>query len=338
MKHINRIIIFFILIFIFILMSFQAFSAVNVRLKDIAKLRGIRENQLIGYGLVVGLNGRGDSSRSKLTKQTIRNLLKNLGINVQQNSLISANSAVVIVTAVLSPFSKEGDRIDINVSSLADARSLAGGILIQTQLKAADNTVYAVAQGQVLVGGNQKTTLTVGRIPKGAIVEKSVNSVFLRRGIVRISIKDQDFTTMENIRKAITGKYPGIVLRIEDPTTIAVTIPVNLRNNPIGFISALEILEVSADTSARVVVDGKSGTIVMGENVKIGVVAVSYNGIEISIGFTGKKGSSFMLSSGSSIKTLVDGLNKIGAKSGDIINILQAIEKAGALKAKLVIM
>ena len=324
-------------------MGIMLTAAVRVRIKDIAFIRGIRENQLIGYGLVVGLNGRGDSGRSSLTKKTIRTFLKNLGINMDDKDILSKNSAVVVVTATIPPFSNGGDRIDVTVSSLADARSLAGGVLLQTPLRAADNRVYAVCQGQVLVSGNRDTTFNVGRIPKGAIVERGVGATYLNGSVVRIATRDRDFTTVNNIGRAITNLFPKAGVKVLDPSTVDVTIPLKFRKNPVGFISRLEKIEVESDTPARVVVDGKSGTVVMGENVRISTVAVSYNGIKISVGtdpFAGseKKASSFVLGAGASVRVLVDGLNRIGARPKDVINILQAIEKAGALKARLIIM
>jgi flagellar P-ring protein precursor FlgI len=315
------------------------YGAVSVRIKDIATVRGMRDNQLIGYGLVVGLAGRGDSPRSLLTRQTIRTLLNNLGISFEDQDLQAANSAVVIVTATINPFAREGDHVDVTVASLADARSLSGGILLQTPLKAANGTIYAVAQGQVLVGGTSETTTAAGTVPKGALVERGVPATFFEEGNVRISINDRDFTTMDNIAKAIAEKFEGIAYRVEDPTSISLTIPEEYRENPVSFIAGLEVLEVECDTPARVVVDGKSGTVVMGENVRIGTVAVSYNGIKITVGNynDAKIGSSFMLPS-ADVRSLVDGLNQVGARASDVINILQAIEKAGALKARLIVM
>ncbi|HPH01409.1 MAG TPA: flagellar basal body P-ring protein FlgI [Spirochaetota bacterium] len=314
-------------------------GAVSARIKDIATVRGMRDNQLIGYGLVVGLGGKGDSARSALTRQTIRTLLGNLGVSFGDQELQAANSAVVIVTATINPFSREGDRIDVTVASLADARSLTGGILLQTPLKAANGAVYAVAQGQVLVGGSSETTTASGGIPKGALVERSVPATFYENNTVRLSIHDRDFSTMDNIGKALAKKFSGLVYRVEDPTSISVTIPDSYKDNPVGFIATLETIEIECDTPARVVVDGKSGTVVMGENVRIGTVAVSYNGIRITVGnySDAKIGNSFMLSS-ADVKSLVDGLNQIGARATDIINILQAIEKSGALKARLIVM
>lgn len=321
------------------LLPVLAWSAVNVRIKDIAVLQGIRENQLIGYGLVVGLNGKGDSSRSVLTRKTMKTFLKHLGVNSSLTDLRSGNAAVVVVTATIKPFARQGDRIDVNVSSLADASSLAGGVLLQTPLKAANNRTYAVAQGQILVGGNENTTKNSGRIPQGGMVETAVPTQFIQNDRIQLVLKDQDFTTIHNIGKALQTKFKGIQFQINNPATVTITVPEELRTNTIGFISQVELLQVQADTPARVVVDGKSGTVVMGDAVRIGTVAVSYNGIKISVGnFSKKTGSSFMLDGSASVKSLVDGLNKIGAKTADIINILQAIEKAGALKAQLIIM
>jgi len=319
-------------------------AALRVRIKDIAFIRGIRENQLLGYGLVVGLNGRGDSARSSLTKTTIRTFLKNFGVNLDDRDILLRNSAVVVVTATIPPFSNGGDRIDVTVSSLADARTLAGGVLLQTALRAADNRVYAVCQGQVLVSGSRDTTLNVGRIPKGGIVERGVGASYIADSVVRIATRDRDFTTVNNIGRAVTNRFPGSRVRLLDPATVDVVIPVAFRKNPVGFISLLERIEVDSDTPARVVVDGKSGTVVMGENVRISTVAVSYNGIKINVGSdpfadSEKKSSSFfVLGAGASVRVLVDGLNRIGARPKDVINILQAIEKAGALKARLIIM
>jgi len=322
-----------------IIQTFVLSAFVTVRVKDISNIRGIRANQLVGYGLVTGLSGQGDSSRSALTKTTLAALLKNLGINVDKDGLQSQNTAVVMVTAELKPFVRVGDRIDVTVSSIGDAKSLRGGVLLQTPLKAANKKTFVVVQGKVLVGGSKDTTLNVGHIPQGGIVESKVNATYIKNNQIKIALHKSDFTTILNLKKAIQKKYKKVRLSIEDPSTLAVTIPSAFTNSPVEFISAIGLLEIQSDSAAKVVVDGKSGMVVMGENVKISRVAVSYNGIKISVGFgTEKSGNSFMIENGSSIKSLVNGLNRIGAKAEDIINILQALDKAGALKAQLVIM
>jgi flagellar P-ring protein precursor FlgI len=300
----------------------------------------MRDNQLIGYGLVVGLAGKGDSARSELTRRTIRNLIGNMGIGVDGQEVLLANSAVVMVTATLGPFAREGERIDVMVSSIADARALTGGVLLQTPLRAADGKVYAVAQGGLLVGGTPETTLNVGRVPRGAIVELAVGGTIVdEQHVVRIVLRERDFKTMDNVQKEIVKLFPGSV-RVEQPGVLALTIPEAQRTNTTAFLARIETLEVEADLPARVVVDGKSGTIVMGENVRIGSVAVSYNGIRISVGQSRSRQSdnSFILESGADVKSLIGALNKVGARPADIINILQAIERSGALMAQLIIM
>ena len=345
----------------------SADSAVT-RIKDISKVQGVRSNQLIGYGLVVGLNGTGDSTQSVDTLQSVANMLKNFGISVAQGSLKPKNVAAVMVTATLPPFTREGDNIDITVSSISDAKSIQGGTLLQTPLQAGNGTVYAVAQGAISTGGfmagrgsssAQKNFPTVGTTPNGAIVERSVEGGLGTDGKLSLSLSQPDFTTASRIASAINAQYGGIA-QATNPGRIDISVPAYYRNNVVGFVSSIEELPVMPDNVARIVVNERTGTIVMGGDVSVDEIAITQGGLSITVqkntnanqpdpfsyGTTivtkntnvkvkEDKASSIVLPATANVSDIVGALNAVGATPRDTISILQAMKASGALHADL---
>ena len=350
-------------------MAGTAFAeSAGTRIKDIAKVQGVRSNQLVGYGLVVGLNGTGDSNKSIETLQSIGNMLKSFGVAIDTTTLKPKNVAAVLVTATLPPFVREGDTIDIAVSSIGDAKSIQGGTLVQTPLKAGNGNVYAVAQGAVSTGGftagrgsntAQKNFPTVGTTPNGAIVEHSVEDDIGTNGTLSLSLAQPDFTTSARIAQAINSQFGGIA-RASNPGRVDVTIPSYYRGNVVGFVASLEDLPVTPDSIAKVVVNERTGTIVMGGNVSVDDVAIAQGGLSISISknedaeqpapfsygrtivtkntdvnVKEDKANTIVLQATADINDIVGALNAVGATPRDIISILQAIKASGALHADL---
>ncbi|RKX51895.1 MAG: flagellar biosynthesis protein FlgI [Thermotoga sp.] len=330
----------FFLILILSTLTIFVFSSQGVRLKDIAKFRGARDNQLFGVGIVVGLNGTGDSTLVPST--LISNMLKNFGIKVEPSTLKSKNSALVMVTADIPPFYREGMRLDVVVSSLGDAKSLRGGVLVQTPLYGADGKVYAVAQGQISVGGedvNQSMNLqsrykVVGYIPNGAIVEREIPSEIVSDNSVTILLNEPDFTTAARVSQAINEKFEDYLAKAMDASSIRVRIPKVFEDDVITFLAILEDIEIVPDSPARVIVNERTGTVVFGGNVKISDCAISYGNFSVVIR-SGKIGDN---RSESTVENLVSALKALGATPQDIIAIIQAIKRAGALHAELVVM
>lgn len=343
------------------------------RIKDISKIQGVRSNQLMGYGLVVGLNGTGDSTKSVETVQSIVNMLKNYGVVVSQSSMKADNVAAVMVTATLPPFVREGDNIDITVSSIGDANSIQGGTLLQTPLRAANGEVYAVAQGAVSTGGFMagrgggsgstatKNFPTVGTTPNGAIVEKSVEDDIGSNGNIALSLAQPDFTTATRVASAINALYGGIATAT-NPGRIDISVPSYFRRNVVGFVASIEELPVMPDNSAKIVVNERTGTIVMGGDVSVDEVAVTQGGLSIrvqksedasqpdpfSYGTTivtkntdvtvqEDKANTIVLPATANVSDIVGALNAVGATPRDTISILQAMKASGALHAELVI-
>lgn len=341
----------------------------QVRIKDIASFEGVRQNQLIGYGLVVGLNGTGDKlGNSAFTQRSIEGMLERLGVgNLSEESLKTRNTAAVMVTADLPPFSRRGTRADIVVSSLGDATSLQGGTLLVTPLIGADGQVYAVAQGPLSVAGFAaqganaeivEGVPTVARIENGAIVEQEIDFNLDDMDSVRISLRSPDFTTASRVTNAINAHLKADRAEMLDPATVEVRPPKNM-SIPL-LMAEIENLSVEPDSPAKVVIDAKSGTIVIGANVKIDRVAISQGGLTvkveerqvvnqpepISIGETvvvpeteievTEEDTQFVILEGDvTLQDLVDGLNAIGVGAKETISILQAIKAAGALHADL---
>lgn len=347
-------------------------TAHAARIKDLASFEGVRDNQLVGYGLVVGLNGTGDSDQARVQLQSIVTMLERMGVSVNVNLIKVKNVAAVMVTSTLPPFAKQGNKLDVLVSSIGDAKSVAGGTLIMTPLKGADNQVYAVAQGSVLTnsfafagqGANaQKNHPTAGRIPSAALVERELPNTLLGKSTLRLNLNTADFTTATRIAAAINDKFSAKVASTTDPGSVLLQIPGSYSNRTVEFAAALEALEVKPDIQAKVVLNERTGTIVMGENVRISTVAVSHGNLSLVIKETPKVSQPAPLSKtgetvvvprtdlkvkeeisrltvmpeGSSIGDVVRALNALGVTPRDLISILQAVKAAGALQADLTI-
>ncbi|MBR0061345.1 MAG: flagellar basal body P-ring protein FlgI [Selenomonadaceae bacterium] len=343
-------------------------SAVT-RVKDIAKVQGVRSNQLMGYGLVVGLPGTGDSDDTWQMIQSTVSLLKNFGITINAADLDTDNVAAVMVTATLPPFVREGDTIDVTVASMGDADSIQGGVLLQTPLRAANGDVYAVAQGSVSTGGfvagrgnnnrAQKNFPTAGNIPNGAIVERTLEDDLGRNGQISLSLASQDFTTAARITNAINAAY-GNVAHAANPGRVDINIPGYYRANLVQFVAAIEELPVVPDTVAKVVVNERTGTIVMGGNVSVDECAITQGGLTIRIqreedaympepysygtsmvvrnvetNAREETSSSIVIPATTSVSDVIGALNAVGATPRDCISILQAMKAAGAIHAVL---
>ena len=345
------------------------------RIKDIVYVEGVRDNMLVGYGLVVGLNNTGDTLKDgQFTKESLQSMLNRLGVQTTDSGLDSENVAAVMVTASLPSFARQGSRIDVTVSALGDADSLLGGTLLVTPLLGADGEVYAVAQGQLAVGGFQaggeaetvtKGVPTSGRIASGAIIEREVGFEFGKKESIKLSLRNPDFTTARRIAQAINAFLGTPAAAPSDPTTINLKIPASYKNNVVNLLTDLEQLRVVPDQLARVVIDEQSGTIVMGDNVRISTVAIAQGSLTIRIteaeqvsqpgpfaevGTTttvqrtdieideGEENRLTVLQPGVSLQEMVNGLNALGIGPRDMITILQAIKTAGALQAEIEVM
>ena len=361
-------------------LSFLVFMAVlsvttgahAIRIKDLASFEGVRDNQLIGYGLVVGLNGTGDSDQAKIQTQSVVNMLERMGVTTSANDIKIKNVAAVMVTATLPPFAKQGNRLDVLVSSIGDAKSVAGGTLLMAPLRGADNQVYAVAQGSILTnsfafGGQgataQKNHPTAGRVPNGALVERELPNTLTGKSVLSLNLNVADFTTASRIVAAVNDKFKSSVAVSSDPGSVNLTIPAAYANNAVGFVASLERLEVIPDMQAKVVLNERTGTIVMGDNVRISTVAVTHGSLSLVIKETpmvsqpaplSKTGETkvvprtdlkvvedsrrlLVLQEGASIGDVVRALNMLGVTPRDLISILQAAKAAGALQAELTI-
>lgn len=340
------------------------------RIKDIAYFMGTRPNMLIGYGLVVGLNGTGDNTKTEFTTSTLANLLDNMGIHVDPSQTKIKNVAAVMVTANLPPFARGGTRIDVEASSIGDAKNLQGGTLLMTPLQGPDGRTYAVAQGPVSTGGFaasgasgssvQKNHPTVGFISGGATVEQEVAVDYSNLQHLDLVLRKPDFTTASKTAAVINSALNGGMAQALDATTVRIAVPTEYQQQIVSMITQVENLTVQPDSPAKIVINERTGTIVMGENVRIAPVAVAHGSLTIQIseqpavsqplpfsqGQTAvvpqtsiqaqeAKGHLAVIGGGVSIGDLVKGLNAIGATPRDLINILQAIQAAGAMEAEL---
>ncbi len=330
------------------LMAFLFFCGVAsaARLKDIATVKGVRENILIGYGIVVGLKGSGDSS-ADVTGQSLSRLFGKLGLEVQGGSVKSKNAAAVIVTAKLPPFARVGNKIDVTVSSIGDASSLEGGVLLVTPLRAGDQNVYAVAQGSLSIGamadGTTKNFPTVGRVVSGATIEKDVDVNFATKKSFRLSLHHADFTTAARLVTVINGELGGKFASATDSGTVDVIVPYNYEGSGVELMSLLENMSVNVDQRARVVLNERTGTVVMGEKIMILPVAIAHGELSIEVGGTGegKKGSRrdrIAELKGANVSDLVKALNVLGVQPKDLTAIFQTLKEVGALQADLEIM
>jgi len=340
-----------------------------VKIGNITRIRGIRDNQLVGYGIVVGLAGTGDSNRSQATVQSVANMMGSFSIDVTADQIRSQNLAAVMLTANLPPFVHTGDRIDVTVSSMGDADSLQGGTLIMSPLRAANNEVYAVAQGPISIGGFnaqgggssvRQNHPTVGRMPNGALIEKELNFE-LDKEEINLLLQTPNFDTANNIAKAINEKlqYDNIA-QAKDAGTVVIQVPDSYDDRVVDFVAQINKTEVRTSMEAKVVIDERTGTIVMSHNVRISTVAVAHGNISVTIktsetvsqppsfseGETEvtteteievqeEEGNIVVVSNENTINDLVTALNTIGATPRDIISILQKIKAAGALHGEI---
>lgn len=339
----------------------------EVRVKDIASIHGVRDNQLVGYGLVVGLDGSGDKQGTYFTVATIVSMLQRLGIKVPQSQVTVKNVAAVMVTATLPPFAKSGSKLDVTVSSIGDAKNIQGGTLLMTPLKAVDGNVYALAQGPVSIGGFnvsggavQKNHVTAGKVPQGATVEKEVPNSFQDGKAMNLVLHNPDFTTATRMTEAINRHFKAGVAYAVDSGTIRLDIPSGYEGRQVELVAAVEGLRVNPDAVAKVVINERTGTVVMGDDVRISTVAISHGNLSITVttefqvsqpaplseGETvvvprtetkveEKPSRLVVLPSGVSIGEVVKALNSLGVTARDMISILQAIRAAGALQADL---
>ena len=343
----------------------------GVRIKDIASVIGVRSNQLVGYGLVVGLDGTGDNtSNTRFTAQSVANMLRQLGVALPPNVQIRPkNVAAVLVTATLPPFAKQGQTIDVTVSSMGNAASLRGGTLLMAPLKGADGEIYALAQGNMVVGGfgvkgadGSKVTVNVpsaGRIPNGAIVERTVESPFSEGGDLVLNLHDQDFTTAQRMAQAINARLRRQAAAPIDAGSVRVTMPEE-ADKRVGFVSVVENITLEpGDAPARVVINARTGTVVIGDHVTVRPAAVSHGNLVVTISETpvvsqpapfsngttvagtasqidvSQKSRMFLIQPGITLEEIVRAVNQVGAAPGDLVAILEALREAGALRATL---
>ena len=363
---------FLIFTILFLSMHAALSPAPGARLKELVTLEGVRDNQLIGYGLVVGLNKTGDRLQTVFSAQSLTNLLQRMGVAVPADAIRVNNTASVMVTATLPPFAQPGTRMDVTVAAIGDASSLQGGLLLLTSLKAGDGQVYAVAQGPVVTGGfvagrsGTSQTVnhpTVGRLPNGAIIEREAPSV-TPSGMVRLQLRRADFTTAARIMDVINQRFAstsGSIALADNSAVVSVTIPPAFARQPTAFIAEVETLEVETDRVARVVINERTGTIVMGKEVRISPVVALHGNLtveietnlsvsqpepfskqgetvvvpEIGIGIKEEQARNITLAEGATVEQLVRALMSIGSTPRDIIAILQNVKAAGALEAEL---
>lgn len=335
---------FAVFVFTFLCFTFWMPVAQAARVKDIANVRGVRDNQLVGYGVVVGLKGTGDS-KNEFTNKSVARMLDKLGMKLDDKEVASKNVAAVLITANLPPFARAGNKIDLSVNAIGDASSLQGGTLVQTPLRAADQQTYAVAQGAVLIGGGQDAFTTAGRIPNGAIVERDVAEDFTQRKMFRLTLHNPDFTTAARLAKRINLDLAGKFATAKDAATVDVVVPFSYEGRGVELLAAIESLEVTPDSRAKVIVNEKTGTVVIGDSVKISRVAISHGDLVVRVDGTAKGKSKDqvadklgVLDGGTSVGELVKALNSFGVSPKDLITILQNIKAAGALQGELEIL
>lgn len=361
-----------LILFSLIFVCFLSVPYANaVRIKDITDIRGVRQNQLVGYGLVVGLDGTGDGKKTEFTRISLINMLEKMGMMVLDPEDVKVeNVAAVLVTTVLPPFARVGSKIDVLVSSIGDAENLQGGTLIFTPLRGANGEIYAVAQGPISTGGFaakgagakvQKNFPTVGRVVEGAVIEKEILTNFSNKKNITLALSTPDFTTASRVAEAINKEFlinrPAKTL---DAGTVEVSIPKQFKENTVAFVTAIERLDVVPDSISKVIINERTGTVVMGENVRISTVAIAHGNLSLqiteradvsqprpfsdgrtvvtpntSIEVDEEKPPIFLVESGVSIAEVVKALNAMGVSPRDLISIFQALKSAGALQAQL---
>ncbi|MFH1130332.1 MAG: flagellar basal body P-ring protein FlgI [Pseudomonadota bacterium] len=362
-----------------LLIVFTVANAHAARLKDLASIRGVRSNQLVGYGLVVGLSGTGDDQQVYFTLRSVQLMLRRLGVQAAEEGVFDLrnlrmrNSAAVMVTATLPPFARAGSKIDVTVSSLGNAATLQGGTLLLTPLRGVDLKVYSLAQGALMVGGFTvkgqsgssvtKNHPTVARIPDGAIIEREVKSQFIHQDKIIVALNRPDFTTSARLAAAINRKIGATMAHSTDPATIAVRVPPEYKGNPVELLATIEMVQVEPDAPAQVVINERTGTVIVGQAVRLSPVAISHGTLTLEVaerfrvsqprapfgeGTTAivpesnikveeKSSGLRLLKGGASLANVVKALNALGASPRDLISIFQSLVEAGALPAKLVV-
>ena len=340
-----------------------------VRIKDIADLKGVRDNQLVGYGLVVGLDGTGDGKKSIFTIQSMVSMLEKMGITISADDIAVKNVAAVMLTANLEPFAKVGNRMDVLVSSIGDASNLQGGTLLFSPLRAADGNIYAIAQGPVSTGGFsasgaggsvKKNFPTVGRVVNGATIEKEIQTNFNQKKEISLYLHQPDFTTASRVTDAINKAVHLDIAGTSDAGTIDVQVPDSFLGRIVEFVTLIEGLNITPDSTSKIIINERTGTIVMGENVRISTVAIAHGNLSIEIkessevsqpapfsrgetietpqtdiNVNEEKNPIVLMDSGASIGEVVRALNALGVSPRDLIAILQSLKAAGALQARL---
>lgn len=356
---------------IVVILAGSSLASAAVRLKELVTIEGVRDNQLLGYGLVVGLAGTGDRKQTTFSVQTLTNLLERMGVNVQASQITVKNTAAVMVTATLPPYAQPGSKLDVTIAAMGDAPDLRGGLLVLTSLRAASGEVYAVAQGPVVTGGftvgrtgtgQTVNHPTVGRIPGGAIVERGAPSVNLTSK-VNLQLKEGDFTTAGRIAGKINQQFPaagGPVAHAANSALVSVQVPPAFRDRTIEFVGELEDLTVDVDRTAKIVVNERTGTIVLGKAVRIAPVAILHGNLsveiqttfaisqpspessgttavvpETSVGVKEERVKNVVLKEGATVEELVRALTAVGSTARDVIAILQNLKASGALDAEL---
>jgi flagellar P-ring protein precursor FlgI len=340
----------------------------GVRLKDLVTIEGVRNNQLVGYGLVVGLNGTGDRQQTRFSAQSLTNLLQRMGISVDPNLITVKNTAAVMVTATLPAYAQPGSSIDVNVGAIGDANNLQGGLLVLTTLRGVNGEVYATAQGPVVTAGflsgragNSQTVNhpTAGRIPNGAAVERLAPSVPLGK-IIKLQLRAEDFTTSARISEAVNRRFETGIAHADNSALVSVSVPADYATRPTEFVAELERLMVEPDRAARVVINEKTGTVILGNQVRIGAVAIMHGNLtveiethlipvpngpfssapgvvapETTVTSKDEKSRNLVLKEGATVEELVRALASIGSTARDVIAILESLKAAGALDAEL---
>jgi flagellar P-ring protein precursor FlgI len=354
-----------------LLVAVASDAAYAARIKDIANIRGVRQNQLFGYGLVVGLDGSGDGTKSLFTVQSLASMLEKMGVTIDPDDLKVKNVAAVMITADLPPFARTGSRIDVLVNSIGDAKNLQGGTLLLTPLKGADGKVYAVAQGPVSTGGFsygkgtgtgvQKNFPTVANIVGGALIEREIANNFNERELLTLALHAPDFTTATRMAQAINAAFGDALARAPDAGTIEVKVPDLYRGRSVELVALIENIGVTPDMVSKIIINERTGTVIMGENVRIATIAIAHGNLSIQVNrqdnvsqplpfsrggqtvvtsdrdMVVQEGSNplFLVESGVSIGEVVRALNALGVSPRDLIAIFQALKAAGALQAEL---
>jgi flagellar P-ring protein precursor FlgI len=354
-----------------LLVAVASDAAHAARIKDIANIRGVRQNQLFGYGLVVGLDGSGDGNKSLFTVQSLASMLEKMGVTIDPDDLKVKNVAAVMITADLPPFARTGSRIDVLVNSIGDAKNLQGGTLLLTPLKGADGKVYAVAQGPVSTGGFsygkgtgtgvQKNFPTVANIVGGALIEREIANNFNERELLTLALHAPDFTTATRMAQAINAAFGDPLASAPDAGTIEVKVPDLYRGRSVELVALIENIGVTPDMVSKIIINERTGTVIMGENVRIATIAIAHGNLSIQVNrrdnvsqplpfsrggqtvvtsdrdMVVQEGSNplFLVESGVSIGEVVRALNALGVSPRDLIAIFQALKAAGALQAEL---